>query len=204
LIQIFFLLFLIVIFMPGKRTYFIMNKIEIRKASLSDLQSIQKIAFQTFRETFDAVNTPENIIKYLEESFNTTQLIKELNNVESAFYLAILDQETIGYLKINFGKAQTEIMDDLALEVQRIYVLYEFHGKKVGKLFIDEVLNIAKHKPVSFIWLGVWEENHLAPAFYNKNYFSVFDKHVFTLGAHKQTDLLMKRKIQKSDSNMDL
>lgn len=173
-----------------------MNKIEIRKASLSDLESIQNIASQTFRETFAAVNTPENIKNYLEESFNIPQLTKELSNKESSFYLATLEQKTIGYLKINFGKAQTEIMDEQALEVQRIYVLQEFHGKKVGQLFIDEILNIAKQNPVSFIWLGVWEENHRALGFYRKNNFSVFDKHVFTLGDDKQTDLLMKFEIK--------
>jgi ribosomal protein S18 acetylase RimI-like enzyme len=172
-----------------------MNKIEIRKASLSDLESVQKIASQTFVETFAAVNSPENIINYLEQSFNTPQLTKELMNVESSFYLATSDQKAIGYLKINFGKAQTEIMDEHALEIQRIYVLQEFHGKRVGQLFIDEVLNIVKINPVTFIWLGVWEENHRAIAFYSKNDFSVFDKHDFTLGGDIQTDLLMKLEI---------
>lgn len=169
-----------------------MSQIEIRKASLSDLQSIQKIGSHTFMETFADVNSPENISNYLEESFNTAQLTKELTNPASSFYLATLERETIGYLKINFGKAQTEILDNGAMEVQRIYVLKEFHGKKVGQLFIDEVLNIAKQNLVSFIWLGVWEENHRAIGFYTKNGFSVFDKHVFTLGDDIQTDLLMK------------
>jgi ribosomal protein S18 acetylase RimI-like enzyme len=116
-------------------------------------------------------------------------------NVESSFYLATSDQKAIGYLKINFGKAQTEIMDEHALEIQRIYVLQEFHGKRVGQLFIDEVLNIVKINPVTFIWLGVWEENHRAIAFYSKNDFPVFDKHDFTLGGDIQTDLLMKLEI---------
>ncbi|MFT5714675.1 MAG: ribosomal protein S18 acetylase RimI-like enzyme [Flavobacterium sp.] len=173
-----------------------MTKIEIRKAYISDLESIQKIAAKTFRETFAVVNTPENIIYYLEENFNKTQLTKELSNAESSFYLATLDQKIIGYLKINFGKAQTEIMNEQALEIQRIYVLQEFHGKKVGQLFIDEVLNIAKLNTVSFIWLGVWEKNHRALGFYRKNNFSVFDEHVFTLGDDKQTDLLMKLETQ--------
>jgi ribosomal protein S18 acetylase RimI-like enzyme len=174
-----------------------MNKIEIREASLSDLELIQKIATTTFTETFAVVNTPENIINYLEESFNTDQLTKELTNPSSTFYLAILDQKSIGYLKINFGEAQTEIIDEQALEVQRIYVLQEFHGKKVGQLLIDEVLNIAKVNAVTFIWLGVWEENHRAIGFYTKNDFVVFDKHVFTPGDDEQTDLLMKLTIIK-------
>jgi ribosomal protein S18 acetylase RimI-like enzyme len=174
-----------------------MNTIEIRKAYLSDLEIIQKIASQTFTETFAAVNTPENISNYLEESFNTTQLTKEINDSESSFYLASIGHSTIGYLKINFGTAQTEMLDTGAMEIQRIYVLQEFHGKKVGQKFIDLVLKTAKINPVTFIWLGVWEENHRAIGFYSKNGFLVFDKHVFTLGDDLQTDLLMKLEIKK-------
>ncbi|WP_367770975.1 GNAT family N-acetyltransferase [Flavobacterium sp. WC2421] len=172
-----------------------MTLISIKKASLSDLDTLQKIGKQTFIETFEPVNTPENIANYLEQSFNTTQLTTELNNPDSQFYLAVLEQEVIGYLKINFGKAQTELINERALEIHRIYVLQQFHGKKVGQLFIDEVLKVVQQKPVEYIWLGVWEENHRAIAFYTKNGFTPFDKHIFTLGNDVQTDLLMKRQI---------
>ena len=172
-----------------------MTSIEIKKASLLDLESIQKIGKQTFMETFAAVNTAKNIADYLEKSFNIQQLTFELNHPESQFYLAIFEQEVIGYLKINFGKAQTESINDKALEIHRIYVLKEFHGKKVGQLFINQVMKIVQNHPVEYIWLGVWEENHRAIAFYAKNGFTVFDKHIFTLGDDVQTDLLMKYQI---------
>lgn len=172
-----------------------MNPIVIKKATLAHLEIIQELGKQTFLETFGAVNTPENIANYLEQSFNTNLLTSELTNPDSQFYIAVLDDEMIGYLKINFGKAQTELINEHALEIQRIYVLQQFHGKKVGQVFIDEVLKIVEQNPVDYIWLGVWEENHRAIAFYTKNGFTAFDKHVFIVGDDKQTDLLMKREI---------
>lgn len=174
-----------------------MSSIEIKKASISDIDILQKIGKQTFIETFAAVNTPENMDNYLEESFNTNQLTTELNNPDSQFYLAILENEVIGYLKINFGKAQTESINDNALEIHRIYVLQQFHGKKIGQLFVDKVLEIVNEYPAEYIWLGVWEENHRAIAFYTKNGFAEFDKHIFTLGDDVQTDLLMKLQLKK-------
>jgi ribosomal protein S18 acetylase RimI-like enzyme len=111
--------------------------------------------------------------------------------------LAILENEVIGYLKINFGKAQTESINDNALEIHRIYVLKQFHGKKIGQLFVDKVLEIVNEYPAEYIWLGVWEENHRAIAFYTKNGFAEFDKHIFTLGDDVQTDLLMKLQLKK-------
>ena len=169
-----------------------MNTIEIRKATVADLETIQDISIQTFKETFAAVNTPENIANYVKESFNSEQLKMELNNFNSQFYVAYLNTKVVGYLKINVGDAQTETISKNALEVHRIYVLQKYHGKNIGQLLIDEVKKIAQHSSVDCIWLGVWEENHRALRFYTKNGFIVFDKHVFTLGNDDQTDLLMQ------------
>jgi ribosomal protein S18 acetylase RimI-like enzyme len=169
-----------------------MSKIEIKKASLSDLEVLQIISIQTFSETFAEVNTPENIENYNRESFNLEQLTSELNNPNSQFFIAYSDSEPIGYLKINFGNAQTEVLNDQALEIHRIYVSQAFHGKKVGQLLLDKAIEIAQQTSAEYIWLGVWEENHRALRFYTKNGFVAFDKHVFILGDEEQTDLLMK------------
>ena len=173
-----------------------MNTIEIKKATILDLDSIQKISTQTFTETFAAVNTPENITDYIKNSLNPEQLTAELNNANSQFYIAYSDIEVVGYLKINFGDAQTESFNENALEVQRIYVLQNFHGKNIGQLLLDEVKKIAQITNVDSVWLGVWEENHRAIRFYTKNGFVVFDKHVFMMGNDEQTDLLMQLQIR--------
>lgn len=174
-----------------------MTTIEIRKATVSDLETIQKISIQTFIETFAALNTPENIANYIKDSLNAEQLTDELNNANSQFYLAYSDTEVVGYLKINFGDAQTETINENALEVQRIYVSQNFHGKNIGQLLLDEVKKIAQTTDVDSVWLGVWEENHRALRFYTKNGFVVFDKHVFMMGNDEQTDLLMRFRISK-------
>lgn len=84
--------------------------------------------------------------KYLEEGFSVKKLTSELENKNSEFYFAVLDGNIIGYLKLNFGKSQTELKDEGALEIERIYVLKEFHGKKVGQLLYDKAINVAKEK----------------------------------------------------------
>ncbi|MBF2708269.1 GNAT family N-acetyltransferase [Flavobacterium soyangense] len=172
-----------------------MNPIIIRKATISDLGIIQEISKKTFVETFADVNTPENMGNYVRKNFNSTQVASEINNQESAFYLATLDSETIGYLKINFGNAQTEINSQQAIEIQRIYILKAFLGKKIGKLLLGEAIKIGHQSGVDYLWLGVWEENYRALQFYNKNGFVEFDKHTFILGDERQTDLLMKLEI---------
>ena len=130
--------------------------------------------------------------KYLEEDFSLERLTEQLNNKNSEFYFAELEDKIIGYLKLNFSNSQTEIKDDKAVEIERIYVLKEFHGKKVGQVLYEKAIEIAKQLNADYIWLGVWEENPRAIKFYKKNGFIEFDKHIFKLGTEQQTDIMMK------------
>ena len=169
-----------------------MENIDIKRVTLNDINQLQEIGKQTFSETFSAGNTEENMKAYLEEGFSIEKLTAELINKNSEFYFATLDNKVIGYLKLNFGQSQTELKDDTALEIERIYVLKEFHGKKVGQLLYEKALQIAKQTSAAYVWLGVWEENPRAISFYKKNGFVEFDKHIFKLGNDEQTDIMMK------------
>ncbi|RKE57431.1 GNAT family N-acetyltransferase [Sphingobacterium detergens] len=169
--------------------------IKILKVKMTDIDLLQSISQQTFIEAFSETNTAENMTKYMAEKFSNETLLAELSNRGSEFYFAQLGNRIIGYLKINSEQAQTELQDEHALEIERIYVLQEFHGKKVGQLLYEKALDIARLKNVRFIWLGVWEENHRAISFYNKNGFVAFDKHIFRLGDDEQTDIMMKKSV---------
>lgn len=100
-----------------------MSNIEIKKVTIKDLDQLHKIGRQTFYETFASSNTEENMNKYLDEGFSVAKLTTELKDKNAEFYFATLDNDVIGYLKINFGQSQTELQDDKAVEIERIYVL---------------------------------------------------------------------------------
>ena len=168
----------------------------IRKINIQDVEKLKEIGIQTFAETFSSENSEENMKEYLVNGFSTEKLTAELNDQNSEFYFAELDGKTIGYLKVNVGQSQTEIKDKNALEIERIYVLKEFHGKKVGQILYDKAIELAKEKNVEYVWLGVWEQNPRAIRFYEKNGFKAFDKHIFKLGNDEQTDIMMKLEIK--------
>ena len=117
-----------------------MDNIKITRVTLNDLDQLQKIGRQTFYETFSLGNTKENMMKYLDEGFSIEKLTTELNDENAEFYFATLNEEVIGYLKLNFGESQTELKEDKSIEIERIYVLKEFHGKKVGQLLYDKAI----------------------------------------------------------------
>ncbi|MBC6992461.1 GNAT family N-acetyltransferase [Hymenobacter sp. BT491] len=169
-----------------------MKPITIKRVTLLDVDRLQQIGQQTFFETFAASNSEQNMKTYLEEGFSIKKLTTELQEPNSEFYVAELANTVIGYLKLNTGPAQTERQADNAFEIERIYVLQAFHGKKVGQLLYEKALQLATHAQANYVWLGVWEENSRAIRFYQKNGFVAFDKHIFRLGDEDQTDILMK------------
>lgn len=177
-----------------------MQEIATRKVTTSDLAALQEIGRKTFYETFAANNTAGNMEQYLEEGFSDDKLAAELNNEHSLFYFALLEGRIIGYLKVNLGMSQTELQDSDSLEIERIYVLQEFQGKKVGQVLYEKAIALVVHYKVDYIWLGVWEENKKAIGFYTKNGFVPFDRHIFKLGDDEQTDIMMKKTLQADQS----
>jgi diamine N-acetyltransferase len=172
-----------------------MTNLEIKKVSHEDLAMLQEIGRSTFYETFADSNSEENMTNYLAEGFSIEKLRSELNDENNKFYFGILDQEIVAYLKLNFGLAQTELQANNALEIERIYVLNAFQGKKIGQMLYEKAMQIAKKAKAEYIWLGVWEQNPKAIQFYKKNGFVEFDKHIFKLGDDLQTDIMMKLKL---------
>ena len=165
---------------------------KIRKINIDDLEALRNLSIQTFKETFEEVNTEEDMQKYLLENLSIEKLKSELENPNSEFYFAENNGEILGYLKLNFKDAQTEKVEENHFEIERIYVLKAFLGQKIGQILFDNALEIGRKKNLEYVWLGVWEENHRAIRFYGKNGFVIFGKHDFVLGEDVQTDLLMK------------
>lgn len=171
----------------------------IKKCTIEDLILLQKISVETFVETFKEDNSPENMNAYLERSFNLKQLEKELSNHSSQFYFIYSGEEIAGYLKVNTNEAQSESMGYDALEIERIYIKSNFHKKGLGKLLFNKALEIAIEKRKQKIWLGVWEKNENALAFYKKMGFVKTGSHSFYMGDEEQTDYIMVKTVTYND-----
>ncbi|MDQ0106260.1 ribosomal protein S18 acetylase RimI-like enzyme [Chitinophaga terrae (ex Kim and Jung 2007)] len=169
-----------------------MDSILIVPAITAEAELLQKLARQTFEEAFASSNTAANMQLYAQQNFTIPRLTAELSNPESEFFWAMHKIDPVGYLKLNFGSAQTELFNSKAVGLERIYVTKAWQGKGIGQQLLDQAIDSAIAVNAPFLWLGVWEHNKNAIAFYEKNRFEVFDKHPFKLGNEVQTDLLMR------------
>ncbi len=163
----------------------------IKKCILEDSRKLQEISYQTFNETFKDQNSLENMNAYLERAFNLKQLEKELSNISSKFFFVYFNNEVVGYLKVNTNDAQSEEMGDESLEIERIYIKNKFQKHGLGKYLLNKAMEIALERNKKKIWLGVWEKNKNAIAFYKKMGFVQTGAHSFYMGDEEQTDLIM-------------
>lgn len=168
----------------------------IRKVDIADVEVLAKIAKQTFRETFAHDNMEEQLQEYFEEAYNLRVLSTELENPESETYFIMHEEEVAGFLKVNWGNAQTERELENAFEIQRLYVLQTYQGFGLGKQLFEFALEHAEKNGFSWAWLGVWEHNTKAQAFYNRYGFEKFSQHRFMVGQKLDTDWLLKKKLR--------
>ncbi len=162
-----------------------------RQLTTDDVQTLQQISIETYTDTFEAQNTAANMRAFLESAYNLPKLTRELANPNSRFYFVEHDHQPMGYLKLNVEDAQSEKMGPDALEVERIYIRPAFKHQGLGSAFIKQAIDLAKQAHKTKIWLGVWEHNEPAKAFYAKWGFQQFSSHTFVMGDDPQTDLLM-------------
>lgn len=165
----------------------------IKKCTQEELPKLQNISITTFTETFQEQNSPEHLQAYLEKAYNFKQLEQEVANPSSQFFFVSVNEEVAGYLKVNTDDAQTESMGSDFLEVERIYIKKAFQKHGLGKLLMDKAVEIAIEQQKKNIWLGVWENNENALAFYQKKGFIQTGSHSFFMGDDEQVDLIMVR-----------
>ncbi|MFK4340657.1 MULTISPECIES: GNAT family N-acetyltransferase [unclassified Paenibacillus] len=167
--------------------------VKIIKCSREDLQILQEISIETFNDTFKDQNSPENMQTYLERAFNSKQLDKELSNVSSEIFFICFNEELAGYLKVNMNEAQSEKMGDESLEIERIYIKNKYQKHGLGKYLLNKAMEIAMEQNKKKIWLGVWEKNENAIAFYKKMGFVQTGAHSFYMGDEEQIDFIMTK-----------
>lgn len=163
----------------------------IRKCSKKDINELKNISYVTFDKTFRRDNKKGNIDQYLANTFTLEKLQLELENENSFFYFIYYQESLAGYLKVNIKDAQTELFEGNNLEIERIYILNDFQKNGLGKQLYNKALEVAQALSCNHIWLGVWEQNQNAIAFYKSLGFKKIDEHAFYMGDERQIDHIM-------------
>jgi ribosomal protein S18 acetylase RimI-like enzyme len=169
--------------------------LKIRRANREDADLLAELGARTFSETFAADNTLQDMSAYIAASFSLTQQTAELANPASTFLLAEVGGLATGYAKLHAGEAAEGVEGAKPIELVRLYVSLEWLGRGIGEALMRACVDEARQAGHDAIWLGVWERNGRAQAFYRKWNFRAVGGHVFQLGSDPQRDILMQRAV---------
>lgn len=171
------------------------STLNIRRAVVSDASLLAELGAQTFSETFAADNNPEDMAVYLSSSFSPEQQAAELADPHYKCLIAEIKGSAVGYALLHAGVPPEGVSAERPVELVRFYVFREWHGRGVGEALMRACLDEARQADYRTMWLGVWEHNGRALAFYRKWKFQDAGAHIFQLGADRQTDRLMERRL---------
>ena len=153
------------------------------------------IAEATFRDTFAAINTPEDMDLHCRTSYSEAIQADEIADPDRVTLLCDYGGRLVGFAQLRWGKAPSCVVAEAPGEVQRLYVISEFHGKGLAHDLMNACIDeLASHRS-DVAWLGVWERNPKAISFYKKFGFHEVGEHVFRLGRDPQRDIVMARAV---------
>lgn len=165
----------------------------IRRGTVDDAELLSELGARTFSETFADDNTPEDLAAYIETAFSVAQQTAELEAAGSTFLIAEVDGQAAGYARLYDGEPEQCVEGANPIELVRLYVSLDWLGRGIGEQLMRACVEEARQAGHDTIWLGVWERNARAQAFYRKWNFRAIGEHVFRLGADLQRDIIMER-----------
>jgi len=173
------------------------NTPSIRAATSADAEMLTELARRTFYDAFAPMNSSENMEAYISQNFTPQKFSAQLADPRATFLIAEIEVTPVAFAKLYDGAVPDCVRDVAPIEIERFYVDQEFHGKGIAHTLMQACFDRARQSGHKTAYLGVWENNHRAIAFYRKCGFEVVGSHVFQMGDEAQNDLLMVRSLQE-------
>lgn len=167
--------------------------VTIRSGTPTDAAALAELAARTFRDAFGADNSPEDLALHLAQSYGISQQTAELSDPAMTTLLAFADGALTGYAQLRPGQAPASVRSTHPIELWRFYVAREWHGRGLAQQLMAAVIAAARGRSAALLWLGVWEHNPRAQAFYRKSGFVDVGSQTFLVGTDEQTDRVMER-----------
>jgi len=167
--------------------------IRVRPALPTEVEAIAALAARTFREAWQAYNSPADMEAYCLEHFVPARIAADLREPAVRYLLADLDGALLGYLRLVEESPNDAVPARRPLEISRLYVGRDWHGRGVGPALLQAGLQHAARVGHDVAWLAVWQRAGQALAFYRKSGFEIAGTARFQLGADLQDDYVMRR-----------
>jgi GNAT superfamily N-acetyltransferase len=163
----------------------------IRRATFADAALLAELGARTFRDAFAADNRPEDMEAYVASHYSPELQERELKETSHCFLLAEAEGAPAGYALLKQSAPERGVVGSRPLQVSRLYVDKPFLGAGVGAALMRRCIDEARARGHDVLWLGVWERNFRARAFYARWGFVEVGEVDFLLGGDLQRDRVL-------------
>lgn len=167
--------------------------VSIRRADTSDAARLASLARATFVDTFGRDNTAADMALYTAHAFGEDIQRAELSDSRVIVLIAEQNGEAVGYAMLREGPAPDCVGARDAIEIARLYSVQRLIGSGIGAALMQRCLTEVESRGKDVVWLGVWEHNARAIAFYRRWGFVDAGTQQFVLGRDRQIDRVMFR-----------
>ena len=169
---------------------------QIRRGVPDDAPALAAFAERTFVETFGPDNDPRDMEAFVERTYGVAQQTAELTDPGVVTLLAHRDARLVAFAQVRRHVPPPCVSDGASLELRRFYVDRPAQGTGIAQLLMAAVFDAARDAGARHVWLGVWERNLRAIAFYRKCGFTDVGSQPFVLGSDHQNDRVMVARVQ--------
>lgn len=172
------------------------GELGVRAARADEAARLAELAERWFRHTYAPTHPAADLELYVGQAFGAARQAGELADPTMTTLLAESPLgEAMGYAQLRVGPAPPEVPGARPVEIARFYVAPAWHGQGVAPRLMDACRAEAHRRGGDVLWLGVWEENARAIAFYRKAGFTSVGTQAFQFGSRTERDFVMSRPI---------
>lgn len=170
-----------------------MPAIAIRPAVLEDAATLADLGATTFRETFQGICAPWDMAAFLAKTYSKPLQRTELADPARPAQILEIEGVPTGFCQLRLGHREPGVPGLRPVELQRIYLLRSAQGGGCGQALMTASEDMARVWGADVLWLGVWENNYKALAFYARSGFREVGEHVFRIGNQVDRDLILAK-----------
>ena len=171
-------------------------EITVRQATSEDVPVLSSIAQLTFPLAGPLDASKSEIAKYVAENLSES-VFQKLVEIDDVFIAcAQSGNESVGFIVMKYRSSHLKNANsENSAELQRLYVLPEYHGTNSSKLLVSEAFKECSTKGIDAIWLNVYSGNVRAKKFYSKSGFQEIGTTHFKMGNERHLDIVMEANI---------
>ena len=146
-----------------------MELIEVKEIDSTSAKALSMLAKKIYVPHYAHLWLPGGMDWYIHEfAYSVSKITSELENKNCLHYIAYINSEPVGYLKINIDAGIEGGDKKEGIEVERIYIDTTAVNKGLGSYLMNFVLDIAKSYQKKYIFLKAMDTAQLALQFYKK------------------------------------